>query len=83
MALKEAILKIVNKTYGPHESVERKFGRYDLLIKTDAVGRPVLLFLGKKNEQGRIVGERYARRLKEDAQGNILKDHWDLKGKAS
>jgi len=34
-------------------------------------------------ESGSIKGERYARTLKKDSQGNLIKDHWELKGKAS
>jgi len=30
-----------------------------------------------------MSGERYARRLVFDADGNVLKDHWDNKGKAT
>jgi hypothetical protein len=35
------------------------------------------------NEQGKIKGERYARTLKYDREGNLIKDHWELKGKAT
>lgn len=31
---------------------------------------------------GKIKGERFVRTLKKDKQGVIVKDHWDLKGKA-
>jgi hypothetical protein len=33
------------------------FQRYDLAFKTDETGRPVLLFIGKKDDQGKIKGE--------------------------
>ena len=82
-SLKETILKIVNKTYTPDSMIELKSGRYDLVFKTDKVGRPILLFMGQKEENGRIKGERYARRLLTDETGRVLKDHWDHKGKAS
>ncbi|WP_256004977.1 hypothetical protein [Pedobacter deserti] len=82
--LKEPLLKILGKTYAANEMLELTFGRYDLAIKTDNKGRAILLFLGHKDPQtGKIKGERFARRLVEDAEGNILKDHWDNKGKAS
>ncbi|HLS96023.1 hypothetical protein BC792_10580 [Sphingobacterium allocomposti] len=83
MSLKDPILAIVNKIYEPSTMVERKFGRYDLAFKTDSEGRPILLFIGKKNEQGQIVGDRYSRRLKTDDKGNPIKDHWERKGKSS
>ena len=81
--LKEPILKVLNKTYEPLAMVELKFKRYDLAMKTDELGRPVLLFMGEKDAAGKIKGERYARRLITDTDGKILKDHWDHKGKAS
>jgi hypothetical protein len=54
-----------------------------MAIKTDEIGRPVLLFLGKKEVDGRIKGERFSRRLKLDKDGKIIKDHWEHKGKAT
>ena len=84
MVLKEPILKILGKTYEPLKMVELKFGRYDLAIKTDELGRAILLFLGTKDPlTGKIKGERFARRLVTDKTGKLLKDHWDNKGKAS
>ena len=63
--------------------IEMKFKRYDLAFKTDEKGRPILLFMGEKDANGKIKGERYARRLLENTEGIILKDHWDHKGKAT
>lgn len=83
MSLKEPILKLLNKKYEPSSLVERKFQRYDLVFKTDEDGRPILLFMGHKDANGNIRGERYARRLKFDDQENLLKDHWEHKGKAT
>jgi hypothetical protein len=40
-----------------------------------------LLFIGKLDPNGKIKGQRYARTLKADPQGRIIKDHWDLKGR--
>ena len=83
MALKEPILKLLSRTYGSSTMVEQRFGRYDMAFKTDESGRPILLFLGTKDENGKINGERYARRMVFDKQGKLIKDHWDNKGKAS
>lgn len=77
------ILKILNKIYAPSAMVEVKFKSYDLTFKTDEEGRPILLFLGKRDSRGNIKGERYARRLVVDAGGKVIKDHWDHKGKAT
>lgn len=83
MPLKEPILKLLNKIYEPSSLVELTFQRYDLMFKTDEEGRPVLLFIGKKDTNGNIRGERYNRRLKIDKEGRLIKDHWDRKGKAT
>jgi len=82
MALKDPLLKIVNKIYAPLSTIDVKFGRYDLRFTTDKLGRPILLLIGKKNGNDRIVGERYSRRLKTGPNGEVIKDHWDNQGKA-
>jgi hypothetical protein len=83
MKLGEPIMKILNKIYEPSTMVEAKFKSYDLAFKTDVQGRPILLFIGKKDASGNIKGERFAFRLKQDAEGNYLKSHWEHKGKAT
>jgi hypothetical protein len=77
------ILKILAKKHEPDTLVYTKFGRYDLAIKTDKEGDAVLLFMGEMNEKGQIAGWRYARTFKKDQHGQVIKDHWELKGKAS
>lgn len=77
------ILKILNKSYPPSTMVDLKFKKYDLAIKTDAEGRAIMLFLGQRDDEGKIRGERYVRRLAFDTDGNKIKDHWDHKGKAT
>lgn len=81
MVLGNEILKILNKVYEPNRFVEMKFKRYDIGFKTDDAGRPIMLFIGQLDDNGKIKGERFTRRLKFDATGNVLKDHWDNKGK--
>jgi hypothetical protein len=83
MDLKDPILKILGKQYEPSTLIETTFKRYDLAFKTDEAGRPILLFMGKRDEDGNIKGERYARRLKIDPDGTVIKDHWEHKGKAT
>lgn len=83
MELKAPILSILNKQFQPDTLVETTFKRYDLSFKTDETGRPVLLFLGQKNKDGKIRGERYARRIQLDKDGKVIKDDWDHKGKAT
>jgi len=81
--LKEPILKIINKVYEPNTMVELKFKRYDLALKTDDQGRGIMLFMGEKDANGKIKDDRYARRLVQNEDGTIVKDHWELKGSAS
>jgi len=83
MNLGDGIRKILNKRYSPNALVEARFKKLDLVFKTDDTGLPILLFLGKKDEHGRISGDRYVRRLKKSEDGILLKDHWDHKGKAT
>ncbi|MDQ8051729.1 MAG: hypothetical protein REI78_01825 [Pedobacter sp.] len=83
MELKAPILQILNKNYPPDQVVQTTFKKYDLVFKTDTEGNPILLFLGQMQSNGHIRGERYARRLVRDQSGQIIKDHWDHKGKAT
>ncbi len=81
MKIGESLLKQLNKKYEPDTMVQRRFRGYDLAMKTDEEGNPILLFIGTANEQGVIKGDRYARRLLKDESGKVLKDHWDYKGR--
>ncbi len=81
MKIGYSLLKQLNKKYDPSAMVQRRFRGYDLAMKTDEEGNPVLLFIGTADEQGVIKGDRYARRLLKDENGKVVKDHWDYKGK--
>lgn len=81
MKMGEALMKKLNKRYEPASLVSLKFKEYDIAMKTDEEGNPVVLFIGKAQENGIIRGDRFARRLLKDASGNVIKDHWDYKGK--
>ena len=83
MALSEDLQKKLGKKYEPSAMLEMKYKGYDISFKTDEEGNAILLFIGKKTEQGSIRGERYARTLKKDREGKTFKDHWELKGKAT
>jgi hypothetical protein len=73
--------KILSKIYPPAEIINQRFSRYDLAFKTDEQGRPVLLFIGKADSDGKIKGDRFVRQLQIDKEGHVIKDHWDNKGK--
>jgi hypothetical protein len=83
MAISEDLQKKLAKRFDTSSMIEMKYKGYDLSFKTDEEGNAILLFIGKKTEQGTIRGERYARTLKKDREGKIFKDHWELKGKAT
>ncbi|WP_345248840.1 hypothetical protein [Nibrella saemangeumensis] len=81
MKIGEALQKKLAKKYEPSTMVSLKFNRYDVALKTDEEGNPILLFIGKADENGTIKGDRYTRRLVKDSSGAVIKDHWDYKGK--
>lgn len=83
MKLSEDLQKKLQKTYEVSSLINMKYKGNDVSFKTDDKGNAVLLFIGKMNEDGNIKGERYARTLKYDREGKVIKDHWELKGKAS
>ena len=82
MKLNEDLQKKLSKLYEPASMINMKFRGNDVTFKTDKDGNAVLLFIGKKNTEGLIKGSRYTRVLKHDANGNIIKDHWEMKGRA-
>ena len=77
------LIKKLSKKYEPSTMVNITYKGNDVAFKTDEQGNAVLCFIGKMNEQGNIKGERYARTLKYDREGSLIKDHWELKGKAT
>lgn len=71
----------LSKRYAPDTRLDQAFGRQEITFITNAAGDPVTLFIGARNPDGTIRGERYARTLLlEPGTGRVLKNHWDLKG---
>jgi hypothetical protein len=83
MKLSDALIKKLSQPYAPSTMVDLKYKGNDLSIKTDEDGNAILLFIGKRGPTGNIKGERYARTLKYDRNGLLIKDHWELKGRAT
>ena len=83
MKLSDALIKKLSQSYPPSAMMNMVFKGNDLSFKTDEKGHAVLLLIGKRNAAGEIKGERYARTLKYDRSGQLIKDHWELKGKAT
>lgn len=80
MELQEPIRKILSKKYEPSSLIVTRYERYDIAIKTDRDGDPMVLLMGHKDDQGQVKGERFARRLKQTLDGHIIKDRWEHKG---
>ena len=83
MPLSDDLVKKLQRQYEPSTMVQMKFRGNDMAFKTDEAGNPVQLFLGRMGEDGNIKGDRYARTLKYDRDGKLIKDHWERKGKAT
>lgn len=71
----------LSKKYQPSSMVHLHFRGNDLAVQTDKEGNPILVFIGRMDDNGKIRGQRYVRTLKSDPSGRVIKDHWDLKGK--
>ena len=83
MKLSDDLINKLAKKHEPSTLIHDSFRGNDIAFKTDADGNAIQLFVGKRTEEGTIKGERYARTLKHDNKGNLIKDHWEAKGKAS
>ncbi len=73
----------LGKPFPPDSRVEDSFRGKDLTILTNDKGEAVTLFIGKRNIDGSIKGERYVRRIIRNDDDSILKSHWDCKGKVT
>jgi hypothetical protein len=71
----------LSKRYEPSSLVYLTFRGNDIAVQTDNNGNPIVAFIGKRMDDGKIRGQRYTRTLKASPDGRIIKDHWDLKGK--
>ena len=83
MSLGDDLLKKINRKFEPSATIPLRYKNYDLVVVTDKDGNAVQLFMGKAADDGVIKGDRYARTLKYDREGGLIKDHWERKGKAS
>lgn len=84
MPLRPALEAKLARTYPPDATIAEAFRGKDLTIITNDKGQAVTVFIGKRNADGSIAGERYVRHLQYEADGTtIRKSHWDLKGKVS
>lgn len=83
LKLGERLLKELNKKFAPDTSLQVKVGGFDIVLRTDELGHAIQAFVGKADAHGSIRGDRFARTLKYDREGKLIKDHWERKGKAT
>ncbi|MDB5263366.1 MAG: hypothetical protein JWQ14_2649 [Adhaeribacter sp.] len=84
MPLNPALEAKLAKTYEAAARLDESFRGKDITFVTDKTGQAITLFIGKRNPDGSIAGERYARRLQYALDGvTIIKSHWDYKGKVT
>lgn len=79
----QQIQKKLSGTFEADTLITLRAKEKDITIKTDNEGKAVMAFIGKIQANGEIKGERYVRQFVKDKDGKIVKDHWDMKGKAS
>ena len=84
MPLQPALEAKLARIYSPDTTIAETFRGKDLTIITNDKGQAVTVFIGKRQADGSIAGERFVRRLQYEADGiTIRKSHWELKGKVS
>lgn len=84
MPLNSKLEHKLQKLYTPDTRIDDTYHGKDITFVTNELGEPVSLFIGKRREDGAIAGERYVRKIVRKPNSNeILKSHWDLKGKVT
>ncbi|AKD04628.1 hypothetical protein POKO110462_10975 [Pontibacter korlensis] len=84
MSLNPKLEQLLEKVYEPKQRYDKKYGTKDITYITNELGEPVTLFIGRRNEDGSIAGERFVRRIvRQPASEKILKSHWEKKGSVS
>ena len=83
MSLNHSLIKKLQAKFEPSSMIDFKFRGNDVMVKTNQNGDALMAFIGKKLPDGSIKGDRYSRTLIYKPDGSILKDHWEMKGKAS
>lgn len=84
MPLNPKLMKVLDKTYEPQERYDQKLLGKDITYITNEHGEPVTLYIGQRQQDGSINGERYVRRLvRQPGSLEIQKSHWENKGRVS
>lgn len=84
MALQPALEEKLAKIYTASATLDDEFRGKDITFITNKAGEPVTLFIGERQPDGSIKGQRYVRIIQYEPDGlTIRKSHWELKGKAN
>ena len=83
MPLSDELLKKLNRVYEPSATIQFRFRGKDVALITDKDGQGMQFFIGQLKENGNIKGERYSRKIVKDRSGQIVRDHWDRKGRST
>ncbi|WMJ74216.1 hypothetical protein RCC89_13715 [Cytophagaceae bacterium ABcell3] len=78
----ERLEKKLERKYAPCVRIDETFRNNDVTIVTNEQGLPVTLYIGKRNEDGSIKGDRYVRQISKMSSGET-KSHWERKGKVN
>jgi hypothetical protein len=83
MSLSYDLIKKLKRKFEPSTTTQFRYRTNDIVVQSDGEGNAIRMFIGKADEEGVVKGDRYSRTLKKDREGNIIKDHWERKGRAS
>ncbi|KAA5545062.1 hypothetical protein [Adhaeribacter rhizoryzae] len=84
MGLNPALEAKLAKPQTASARIDDNFRGKDITFITDKAGQAITLFIGKRNPDGSITGERYVRHLQYAPNGiTVIKSHWDNKGKVT
>jgi hypothetical protein len=81
MALSDDFIKKLKGKFEPFTITPFRYRTNDIVVQSNEEGNVIRAFIGKANDEGIIKGY-YTRTLKKDKEGNIIKDHWERKGRA-
>jgi len=83
MPLSDDLIKKLKRKFEPSTTTQFRYRTNDVVVQSDDDGNAIRMFIGKADDEGIVKGDRYSRTFKKDREGNIIKDHWERKGRAS
>ena len=84
MPLHPLLAEKMGKLCAPSATLNDKFKGHDRPFVTNPAGEPVTLFIGQRQPDGYITGQRYGRTIRRGADGQqVVHSHSDLKETAT